>query len=226
MADRPVTFNLRTPGEGVANGSGQPLPGREQPNPQDVLAFSRALQDEPTPSPATHHLPGSSPQVDSAPLPSPFELFRTAAPATGNAHTSNTEPIPALLPALTGLVDKLMVGDGQDGRRMARLELDDSLMPGVCVVIQEDAGAWVAEFTCTNAESFVRLAQPAQYMAQQLAQALSQDAVWRVVPDGLDPHGSWRVEGQLSAPDGGVEAFASAPVGARGSRNPLGGTHS
>lgn len=225
MAERPVTFNLRTPGEGVANGSGHPLPGRDPPDAHDVLTFSRALQDDRTPTSGSHPSSGSTARADSAPLPSPFELFRTAASAADHA-TSTAEPVPALVPALTGLVDKLMVGDGQDGRRMARLELDDSVMPGVSVVIQEDAGAWVAEFSCTNPESFTRLAQPAQSMARQLAEALSQDAVWRVVPDGLDPHGSWRVAGPISAPDGGVEAFASAPVGARESRNPLGGVRS
>ncbi len=210
MADRPVTLNLRTPQE---NGAGQ-VPMRQThhglADRQAAQDFARAMQQ-----PAEAAAPAAA---QDAPLPSPFHLLRPRDPQANHPPASGTDacdPSAHLMPALSALVDRLMVGDGQDGRRMARIELDESVLPGVVVVVQEDAGAWVAEFTCRHEGSFTRLAQPAQRMAFEMAQALSQDAVWKVVPDGLDPHGAWVRGVHFNGPDFTVEAYASAPLGAR-----------
>jgi hypothetical protein len=99
-------------------------------------------------------------------------------------------------------VKRLLVGEDQ---RSLRLDLDPAVFPGTSVRVYEDAGAWVAEFSCSNADSFERLARPAQEMAASLAQALSSDALWRVVLIGIDG---------ADAPEP-VESFASAPGGMR-----------
>ena len=216
MAERPVTLNLRTPQESGARHAPTGQPRHGLPDQQAAQDFARALQQ-----PVQTQREASSPALASSALPSPFDLLRPSLALHTPANASEsaaTEPASSLVSGLCGLVDKLMVGDGKDGRRMARMALDDNLLPGVVVVVQEDAGAWVAEFTCRHEESFTRLARPAQRMAFELAQALSQDAVWKVVPDGLDPQGPWAREVHFNGPDFTVEAFASPPAGGHGMR--------
>ena len=92
---------------------------------------------------------------------------------------------------------------GQDARRV-RLELEENLYPGVSVAIFEDAGAWVAEFRCSQPSSYAELAEPARDMARQLADELHHDALWRVIDESEGPVVD-------DDPDHTTEAFASAP---------------
>lgn len=94
---------------------------------------------------------------------------------------------------LQHLVGRLMVGEGAGGTggRMLMMDIGDEILPGVTVSVYEDAGAWVAEFRCREEAPFCLLAQRASSMASKLADELGQDAVWRVMAEGLSPGGEW-----------------------------------
>jgi hypothetical protein len=86
------------------------------------------------------------------------------------------------------------------------MALDDALFPGVAVSVFEDAGAWVAEFRCSQIESYLSLSAPAADMARQLANELRRDTLWRVLDESEGPV----ADGDS---DHSTEAFASAPPG-------------
>lgn len=197
MADRPVSLDLRTPaGQGQGDRTGSTSGGlpRQAPDGDSVARFSQSMRGQPGAEPA------APPRSDS----SPFGLFFPAAGAhpPGGASAQQAGAQDRLVKDLQDGVKRLLVSEDQ---RSLRLDLDAELFPGVVVRVYEDAGAWVAEFGCSQLESFNRLAEPAQEMAIRLAESLSRDSVWRVLPEGLDP----------GAVHGPVEAFASAPGGLR-----------
>jgi hypothetical protein len=153
------------------NQSGAPLP--ESVSVEDVMRFQQAMQ---TPLDTSRQ----------APLPSgPFALF-AAQPATV------PEPPPAMQSELLSdlmqnMVQQLMVSDGSQSFRRVRMELADDVMPGVVLTLAEEQGLLVAEFTCRQDSAYLRLSQPAQSLASQLASTLERDTVWRVVPDPATP---------------------------------------
>ena len=123
-----------------------------------------------------------------APLPSgPFALFaanltpiqESLAPVQ-NLTSASSESLSHLMQTM---VQQLMVSDGSQSFRRVRIELADDVMPGVVLTLGEEQGALVAEFTCCLDDAYVRLSQPAQSLASQLADALGRNTVWRVVPD-------------------------------------------
>jgi hypothetical protein len=87
------------------------------------------------------------------------------------------------LPPLGPLVAQLFVGDGHSGRREARLQLAEDLLPGVTVAVFEERGDCVAEFVCSDERSRTTLSNGAEVMAQELANRLGRSAVWRVMTD-------------------------------------------
>lgn len=195
MPERPIHLDLRS-----SSGAFDPplnSPGQhrgETPDRDTLDRFRHALHE-----PESQTLPSAEP----LPLPSPFELHRAMAPTAPSQ----------VLTTLNQMVQQLSVGEGLDGRRTLRVQINPEVMPGVSVTVTEDAGAWVAEFECHQEDSFLRLARPAQEMALRLAQMLSQDAVWRVTALNLPSGGMWQdcVQSHLERP--GMEAFASAPGG-------------
>jgi hypothetical protein len=133
-----------------------------------------------------------APLSEPAPLSGPLGLF------SQGINTTRPQQLPAqMLQQLTQGVRQMLVGQEQ---RSMQLQLDEELMPGVKVKVFEDAGAWVAEFSCTDPNSYERLASAATSMASQLAMALAQDALWRVL-----------LFSAQTEPSDMTEAFASAP---------------
>lgn len=202
MPDRPISLDVRTP-------SGQPQgdlmggsPGglsQRAPDQESVARFAQSLKG----ASGQDAAPGKTdpkPPVASGPL----GLFGGPAANTGAGLGSpgSSAANQQLVSDLHDSVKRLLVAEDQ---RSLRLDIDPSVFPGVVVRVFEDAGAWVAEFACSQPESFTKLAAPAQDMALKLAESLSRDAVWRVLPEGIDGSG-------ISGP---VEAFASAPGGMR-----------
>lgn len=191
MSERSVQLHLRTPTERQDSGLGQAgSQFKAAPDPDSQQRFAQAMK--------------ASELAPSAPLPgepagqavaSPMGLFGGMAPAAPAGLR------PGLLPLLKDSLKGLQVG--QDARSL-RLELDEDLYPGVSVSVFEDAGAWVAEFRCSQQAVYTELAEPARDMARQLADELHHDALWRVIDESQGPVGA-------DDPDRTTEAFASAP---------------
>jgi hypothetical protein len=192
MAERPIHLDIQTRSSLLTAGTPS-QPGRQErqaPDADTLGRFARAMQAD-----AQSSQINPSPTGESAPLPfsGPLGLFSQG--ASNSAHTPRVPP--QMLEQLTQGVRQMLVGQEQ---RSMQLSLDETLMPGVKVKVFEDAGAWVAEFACTDTRSYERLAAASNPMASQLAQALAQDALWRVLLLGAQPE-----------PLQTTEAFASAP---------------
>lgn len=207
MPERSISLDVRTPsgqGQGGLPGGTSGGLARQPPDRESVERFSGLLRGSGVDGRASadHAAPGEAVPVMPA---GPLSLFATPAAAAGVPASKVPQAAVGseqLLRDLQDNVKRLLVGEDQ---RSLRLDLDPAVFPGTSVRVYEDAGAWVAEFSCSNADSFDRLARPAQEMAASLAQALSSDALWRVVLIGIDG---------ADAPEP-VESFASAPGGMR-----------
>lgn len=205
MAERPVGLDLRMPAGQTQGDRAGSMPGGTSRQPPDQEAAARFAQS----------LRGSE-GVPASPLPgaqaaNPFSLFGRAAlgsaalPPTPLAMQTREvrdqeDPVETIWErSLQDGVKRLMVAEDQ---RSLRMDLDASVFPGVVVEVFEDAGAWVAQFTCADSGSFDRLAAAAEEMASRMAASLERDALWRVLaePAALGE----RVP---------VEAFSSAPGG-------------
>lgn len=204
MAREPLSLDVRAkPGGLDTSGlnSQQNSAELRQPLPRDVAQFQQLMK---------------APEPEASQLPSgPFALFAQGAlpGVQGTPHRVQTPAAAAatsdpVRDVLQGLVERLLVGDGREGRRSVRIGLTDEAMPGVDVEVFQESGAWVASFECRDPGSFERLAQPAEQMAQELAQALQSPAIWRVkpaenVPDMaqlsvVNASASWRNTGGLA----------------------------
>lgn len=192
MSERSVQLHLRTPTERQDTGLGQSLPQQmTSPDQESQQRFAQAMKasDLAPPAPAPGETVGQS-------VSSPMGLFSAAStPLSGSDLHSG------MLPLIKNSLKGLQVG--QDARSV-RLELDDALYPGVSVAVFEDAGAWVAEFRCSQQDSYESLALPAQEMAHQMASELQHDALWRVIDESAGPVAE-------NDQDHTTEAFASAP---------------
>jgi hypothetical protein len=190
MTERSVQLHLRTPTERQDTGMGQASSQfKAAPDQDSQQRFAQAMKASDL-APAAP-LPG---EPVGQPAASPMGLF-------GGVPAAAATLKPGLMPLLKDSLKGLQVG--QDARSV-RLELDESLYPGVSVSVFEDAGAWVAEFRCQNKEAYTELATPAQDMARQLADELQHDALWRVIDESDGPVAD-------NALDHTTEAFASAP---------------
>ena len=191
MSERSVQLHLRTPTERQDSGLGQAASQfKAAPDQDSQQRFAQAMKASDLAP--TSPLPGESSNQAAT---SPMGLFGSP------QATASTALKPGLMPLLKDSLKGLQVG--QDARSL-RLELDDSLYPGVSVSIFEDAGAWVAEFRCSHAPSYAELATSAQDMARQLADELHHDALWRVIDESQGPVAQ-------DDTDHTTEAFASAP---------------
>jgi len=192
MAENAVQIGVRTGTRGdLQGGEGSAQPSPHEPDPQAAARFGQALAQAPQ-AHAHQAAPGR--------LLSPFELLGAVPQADAAPMSGGDAPQTSLLNWLQDCASRLLVGEGQDGRREVRITLDERLLPGVTVALYEDAGAWVADLCCSDASSYETLARPASDMARQMALALNRDVLWRVTLD--TPSGD--------AP-GAVEAFASCP---------------
>lgn len=194
MTERSVQLHVKTPTERQDMGWGQSssqLP--DTPEQGSQQRFAQAMKATEL-APAVP-LPG---QTDAASLSHPMGLFgaSTLAP-TPAAHSALLPLLPLLRDSLRGLQV------GQDGRRV-RLEISEELYPGVSVSVFEDAGAWVAQFVCSQRPPYQELAACAPEMARKLADELGRDALWRVIDESQGPV----AEGDAQH---STEAFASAP---------------
>lgn len=206
MSDRPVGLDLRMPAgqtQGDLSG-GMPDGASRQPADQEAMArFAQSLRSSegvPVPAQASGGLPRT-----------PFSLFGQSGRAPKSAPegvsqrqlTGDRDPAGSVAVvwdrSLEEGVRRLMVSEDQ---RSLRMDLDANLFPGVAVEVFEDAGAWVAQFTCSESDSFDRLAAAADEMALRMATALERDALWRVIPEGVGERA--QVEAFSSAPSGGI----------------------
>lgn len=171
------------------------------PDPGAAARFAQALGQGGAP-------PSAAPARAAPGLPAPNVL-----PARARATFDEA----ATLEMLERLVDTLCVGEGGCDASRVRVDLSDAVFPGVTLSVYEDAGAWVAAFACREVAPFVALAASAHTMARRLADTLGQDALWRVIADGLPSHDpAWARwcdarGGDPGAPRNSMEAFASAP---------------
>lgn len=162
MTERRIDLNLNMP----AFTSGEPGGGAGTPGGQadegDRQRFRDHLNraDAPAPAPA--------PPAQ----PSPFSLLGAARPSVAAA--------PAL-PPLGELLTGLMIGEGHAGA--VRMELADDLLPGVSVSVGEAGGAWQVDFICRDDDSRLRLNRGAPALAQEMADRLQRDTLWRVMTD-------------------------------------------
>ncbi len=189
MSERSVQLHLRTPTERQDMGTGHTSQWTSTPDEDSQQRFQQAMK-------ASELAPPVPPPGETAPVTHPMGLF-------GGAHHSEPTGVkPGLMPLLRDSLQGLQVG--QDGRSI-RLEISDDLYPGVSVAVFEDAGAWVAEFRCSQALSYEALSRPAHEMARELANTLERDALWRVIDESNGPV----ADGDR---DHTTEAFASAPL--------------
>lgn len=193
MNDRSIQLHVRTPterqdfGMGAGGSQGSPTTAKDGSAEQFRQAMLKSSDLAP-PSP----LPG---EQAGQPVSNPMGLF-------GAPHVAATSTInPGVMSLLKDSLKGLQVGQEQ---RSVRMELDDALYPGVSVSVYEDAGAMVAEFRCTELDSFRTLSEPAQEMARHLADELNRDALWRVIDESEGPVAN-------GDSDHTCEAFASAP---------------
>lgn len=202
MSDPFLNIDTRQSALRSRDGGTDSRPERSAPSSQDIAQFADALARGEAPGPRLDS-PLSAPRVlqpSPSEGPAPDGVTQDAA---DNADARGRMPLPttdlaaslgdftvvsshpaeprALLDAVTDLVDRVLVGDGQAGRREVRMSLADDVLPGVDIAVYEDAGAWIAEFTCSVPQSWTLLASEADSMAQELADLLNADAIWRVL---------------------------------------------
>ena len=182
MSERPVTLDLSVTAGDVGLRDMATPRERQAANQGDVSRFAAALA-------------GGAPADAEAPSVLPEGPMALLAGASRSPSTTAT-----LAPLLSGVVSQLMVGDGSTSARSTRMTLSDDVLPGVVVAVYEEAGAWVAEFACSEDASYRLLAEAATDLAYRLAAELARDAVWRVKTDPEDETMT-------------VEAFAAAPAG-------------
>ena len=158
MTERSIHLHTRTPTErqdfSMGAGGSQSMPNT--PGDGSAERFKQAMKasDLAPPAPPPGELTGQA-------VANPMGLF--GAMPTGVASAAIK---PGVMKLLKDSLKGLQVGQEQ---RSVRMALDEGLYPGVAVSVYEDAGAWVAEFRCSELASFQSLAEPAQSMARPLA---------------------------------------------------------
>lgn len=137
------------------------------------LAASRfAHQDLPESRPdAYRHLPQEHPDGVSA--------------ATGDHEPpiSGQSSVVDLGATLATMARHLLVDQGHHGHRAVQIQLEDDVLPGVVLKVFEDEGRTIAQFTCAQEAPRMRLAQNAQWLADNLASKLTCAVLVRVLAD-------------------------------------------
>jgi len=166
---------------------------------------------------------GSSGPSD-APVPTPFDLFRsgTLATPTEAGRPAVTEPPaagdPSRLEAIARIVERMTVSDGAaGGDREVRIALKSDVLPGAEVRIAERAGELQVEFVTTDPASEAWLSAQSEQMATHLAERLRRDVRVRVRP--LDADGNTG-GGDLARRPAEPPAAGPAGSGARAGSDP------
>lgn len=156
--------------------------GAGEVDPRDLQRMQRSLAAAPAPavaSPGSYALSAGGP----AGLPSSALGSFMSPQAVDRAH-----PDPRLRGELLQAVSRLLVGE-RSGRRQVRVELDDEVLPGVSIEIEEAQGRLQVVFTCALEPSRTRLNEALPAMAPQLAKRLARPVLMRTqTDDPQDPH--------------------------------------
>ena len=175
----PSSTQFGTPASGGQESAADPRSQRELED--DAQALRQLLHTQ-------RQAPAPAPRQDSA-MPSPFSLFGSppaaSAPSLGTTESAPMAPA-ELHDTLQQMAQRLLVGDGSNGRRAVQIQLSHDSLPGVVVDIHEEAGAVVAQFTCSQESSRDRLARHADWLAHNLAERLGRATCVRVQTDDPD----------------------------------------
>jgi hypothetical protein len=178
-SERPIHLDVGVPSDNAfstqADLSGQ-ADSRSQQQLADQAQTLRDLLDQQRAAPA--------PEPEQAPsATSPFALFLPSSAAPSLPATAQEPPPAALEQTLAQMAQRLLIGDGNHGRRAVQIQLADEQLPGVVVDIFEDSGRLVSRFTCSNESSRERLNAGASWFANSLAQRLQRDTRVEVQTD-------------------------------------------
>lgn len=188
--DRPLHLDV-----GVPSGShwdqshtgAQGEPHARQGLQQDSVKLQDLLAATPA-APAAATAASNAPAGGPGETPHPFDLFRPQ--GTPTAHTVPAAPAPARVPAdasldamLQHMASRLLVNDGQHGRRAVHLQLEDAQLPGVELQVFEDQGRLTALFTCASENARLKLLQQSSWLAEQLAHKLQRPTCVQVQTD-------------------------------------------
>lgn len=159
---------------------------RREASDTDRQAFERALAGKGDGGDdAAAAQDGDAPAEDGMPRPFPMFGAPVSAPAAGAAPGADpAASVPsALSRSLAEAADRLLVGDGGNGRNEVRIDLKDEVLPGVTVSVYEDEGRLVAAFVCASENSRERLNACARALADELAESLKRAVLVRVTTD-------------------------------------------
>ena len=185
--DRPIHLDLGMPSGSRYDVGHQGTDQQAQPEQRnatqladDAAALRKLLDARSAPGQSGLSTPAQPPQALN-----PFALFgQGAASAAPTSTDTSTHEAPAGLDqTLSQMAQRLLVGDGSSGRRGVQIQLSKDSLPGVVMDVFEDAGAVVAEFTCSLETSRERLNKSAQWLADGLSQALQRPTCVRVQTD-------------------------------------------
>lgn len=169
MSERSLNLNLSTSSSGLRGSLTSGNQARAGADAHAQAQFEKALQaGEKSASEAQQ--PSSMAAVSSL-------LQQTA---------TRSAPAKRDLTALRSTLASLFVDDGSHGKRQAGMQLAEDVLPGVTVMVYEDEGAWIADFTCTHDDSRHLLYGEAPAMAQEMANACHRRTAWRVMTDDED----------------------------------------
>lgn len=163
-------------GDGAAT---QERPARDA-DPRDLQRFKQALDAGQDPNAQEDAAQANAARLA---MPSLAPSPRAALPPAGAAPVD-----PHLWHEALQAVSRLLVG-ARDGRRQVRVTLDEEVLPGVSIVIDEAEGRLQVEFTCSVEASRLRLNEALPRMSPALAQRLARPVLMRTqTDDPEDPH--------------------------------------
>lgn len=144
---------------------------------------------------AGHGQPGDQGQGQDAdaPLPGPFDLLRPGGMAGGRlagADAGASSRTADLQQVVQAVAERVLVSDGSDGRQEVRIQLKESVLPGVEVRIRQEGGRTVVDFVSQNADSTRFLDGQRGALGSLLEGRLKTDVEVRVTAsDGTDTGG-------------------------------------
>ena len=182
-SERPIHLDVGVP-SGNAFDTQPDTPGHADGRSQQQLADqARSLRDLLDQQRSTAAAPPAAPPAAPASTASPFDLFAPPPTALAQPLPATSEPPTGLEHTLNQMAQRLLVGDGSNGRRGVQIQLADEQLPGVVVDIFEEGGRLLTRFTCSHESSRERLCAGAGWFATSLAQRLQQDVRVQVQTD-------------------------------------------
>lgn len=178
-SERPLHLDVGVP-SGNAFDAQPDTPGHADGRSQQQLADQgrnlRELLDQ-------QRSTAAAPPAAPASTPSPFDLFAAPPEALAQPLPTTCAPSAGLEHTLNQMAQRLLVGDGSNGRRGVQIQLADDQLPGVVVDIFEEGGRLLTRFTCSQESARERLCAGAGWFAASLAQRLQQDVRVQVQTD-------------------------------------------